>query len=165
MHAPHYPVVALSLVVLLALAGCSTPSSRIGEKPDVAASLSPAEKARLKQGKVAIGDTFDMVHIACGEPDRRSEKASADGSKTVWIYERDLQQYESTEYVGARRNNMSGGQIANQNEIGRVGSYDGNGRYIHISPRFDAKYRKETVADVLLTFENGRVALIEVLKR
>ena len=76
---------ALALAAAL-LAGCDTFERRAQEKSAAFATLTPAQRAQLKQGSINIGDTTDMVYIALGEPDEKRETATAAGRRTVWIY-------------------------------------------------------------------------------
>lgn len=141
----------LFLVALLALAGCNTPASRSKQKPEVFASLPPAEQARLRKGIVAIGDTPDMVFIAIGAPNRRIERITTGVQKLEWIYRRYYETYNGTAFAGYRR---------------RVG-FDPITRrqFIYLEPCYEDVYRAETEEHLRISFENDHVSAIEELKQ
>ena len=80
----------LSLLMVVAgfavLAGCSTPTTRINQNPEVFARLTPEQQDLIKQGKVAIGFDMPMVKLAVGEPDRIKVRTDAQGDSEVWSY-------------------------------------------------------------------------------
>ena len=80
---------ALMLLFGLVLAigsGCSTPDRRIRQSPEVFASLTPADQQLIREGKVAIGFTPEMVKLALGEPDRTYTRTDATGTSERWKY-------------------------------------------------------------------------------
>jgi outer membrane protein assembly factor BamE (lipoprotein component of BamABCDE complex) len=56
--------------LLLAVSGCDTINHRIREKQDVFNRLDPKAQAVIRQGRVEIGYTPDMVYMALGKPDK-----------------------------------------------------------------------------------------------
>lgn len=67
--------------------GCaSTPASRIEARPDVFAAFPPEAQAMVRSGRVALGFTEDMVHIALGSPDRVYHRETTEGSTVAWSY-------------------------------------------------------------------------------
>lgn len=68
------------------LAGCSTPQSRIRSNPELFNGLPAGDQDLIKQGKVAIGFTAEMVKLAVGEPDRVYSRTDATGRNEVWVY-------------------------------------------------------------------------------
>jgi len=68
------------------LAGCSTFSSRVGEKRAVFEGLAHADQIRLKTGAINIGDSPDLVYIALGNPDERRIHKTATSTEEIWIY-------------------------------------------------------------------------------
>ncbi len=76
-------VVAFACVCL---AACSTPDARIKRNQAVFDALPPAEQALIREGKVAIGFTPDMVRLAVGDPDQRWTRTDAAGTTEVWSY-------------------------------------------------------------------------------
>ncbi|MDR3415882.1 MAG: hypothetical protein P4L83_06835 [Nevskia sp.] len=74
----------LSLLVLLA--ACATPETRIKDNPNVYANLSAEQQALVKKGEVGIGMPQAAVDLALGKPDRVTEHTDADGTREVWHY-------------------------------------------------------------------------------
>ena len=80
-----------SLAVLVSvcaalLTGCSTPASRIEQNKDLFATFPADIQANLRQGKIGIGYTKDMVFIALGKPDRQYSRTTEAGQSEVWSY-------------------------------------------------------------------------------
>ena len=80
-----HPVFA-ALALALALAGCSTPDSRIEKNSAAFAGYPPAVQAKIRAGEVDVGFTSEMVQMALGKPDRVLRRRSAAGESEVWIY-------------------------------------------------------------------------------
>jgi outer membrane protein assembly factor BamE (lipoprotein component of BamABCDE complex) len=78
-------VLPLALALAL-LPGCNTPQARIRNHPDLFYRLSPADQDLIKQGKVAVGFTPDMVKLAVGDPDRVLTRTTAAGTSETWVY-------------------------------------------------------------------------------
>ena len=80
----------LSLVVfaagLAALAGCSTPQSRISRNPAAYARLTSEQQKLIQEGKVALGFDAEMVKLALGDPDHIRERTDANGTSELWSY-------------------------------------------------------------------------------
>jgi hypothetical protein len=70
----------------LILAGCSTPESRIKENPQIFSQLTQEEQQLIRDGKVGIGFTPEMVKLAIGDPDRIITRTDANGTSEVWSY-------------------------------------------------------------------------------
>ena len=70
----------------VALSGCSTPARRIAREPEVFASFPPEIQAQVREGRVALGFTRDMVRLALGPPDRTYRRTTAGGTREVWAY-------------------------------------------------------------------------------
>jgi outer membrane protein assembly factor BamE (lipoprotein component of BamABCDE complex) len=68
------------------LCGCNTPESRIKKNPDLFNSYTPDVQENIKQGKVALGFTQDMVTMALGRADRVYTRKTAASSSEVWAY-------------------------------------------------------------------------------
>ncbi|MDF9825971.1 hypothetical protein M2103_001493 [Ereboglobus sp. PH5-5] len=80
-------ITSLALAVAaLVIAGCSTPSMRIKHNPELFASISAADQELIKQGRVALGFTPDMVKLALGEPDQIAQKIDKTGTTVTWRY-------------------------------------------------------------------------------
>ena len=144
-------LILLLAVALLALTGCSTISSRIDQKSEVFASLPADDQARLRRGEVAVGDTSDMVYIALGEPTRRRETITTDSARTEWIYRVYEENFEGSHFAGYRR------VVGIDPRTGR--------RFIYLEPQYADVYSERAEDRLRIIFENGRVAVIEELKR
>ena len=144
-------LIVLLAVALLALTGCSTISSRIDQKSEVFASLPADDQARLRRGEVAVGDTSDMVYIALGEPTRRRETITTDSARTEWIYRVYEENFEGSHFAGYRR------VVGIDPRTGR--------RFIYLEPQYADVYSERAEDRLRIIFENGRVAVIEELKR
>ena len=73
-------------VATVGVVGCSTVDSRIQENPGLYSSLTPAQQALVKQGKVGVGMDEATVRLALGEPDRVTIRTNAQGEMRVWHY-------------------------------------------------------------------------------
>lgn len=76
---------ALAFSVLV-VAACSTPAARIKRNQAVFDALPPAEQALIREGKVGLGFTHDMVRLAVGDPDQRWTRTDATGRTEIWSY-------------------------------------------------------------------------------
>ena len=76
----------ISCAALAVLAGCSTPAVRINQSPEAFAKLSATDQQLIREGKVAVGFTPEMVRLALGEPDRVYTRTDASGVNESWSY-------------------------------------------------------------------------------
>lgn len=76
---------AVSFTVLLT--GCTTVETRIQERPQAYAALSPNDKARVQQGKIREGMSQDAVYIAWGPPSYRVPGRHRGRTVETWIYD------------------------------------------------------------------------------
>ena len=80
-------IVALLCALAVALlAACATPDARIRRNRELFEALPPAEQALIREGKVGIGFTPDMVRLAVGDPDQRWVRTDAQGQTEIWSY-------------------------------------------------------------------------------
>lgn len=66
--------------------GCASPDSRIKKHPEIFNTFPPEVQEEVRQGRVHIGYTPDMVFIALGKADREYTRRTADGVTEVWSY-------------------------------------------------------------------------------
>ena len=78
--------VGLAVLGLVLLAACSTPATRIKRNQALFDSLPAAEQALIREGKVGIGFTPEMVLLAVGDPDQRWTRTDAQGKSEIWSY-------------------------------------------------------------------------------
>lgn len=74
------------LVVLIAVAGCSTSASRIQNHQAAFDAWPVAVQQEVRVGRVGVGFTPEMVQVALGEADRRYTRTSLQGTSEVWVY-------------------------------------------------------------------------------
>ena len=89
--------------VALLLGGCSTIPSRIEEKSALFAALDAETQNKIKQGRVEVGYSTDLVYIALGTPDERLTKTNQTGTTETWIYNSYRQEYLGTAHTGYRQ--------------------------------------------------------------
>lgn len=76
----------VTLGTAMAFSGCATPEARIKRNPEVFSGLAPSDQQLIREGKVALGFTPEMVKLALGDPDRVMSRSDASGSSEVWSY-------------------------------------------------------------------------------
>jgi len=138
------------LVLALALAGCSTFEKRSAEKAEIYARLDAETQGKLKQGLVEIGYTPDMVYIALGTPDQRNETVTTQGRKEIWIYNSYYTEYRGTDHVGYRR-------YVDYNPVTKK-------YFVYYEPVRVDVYRDRIEERIRITFEDGKVTMIEQAK-
>jgi len=79
---------ALPVVVALLLAGCETAalSTRIEEKAELFARLTPEQQRDIRAGVIEVGYTTDMVYMALGRPGNIAAKDTPEGPVAMWTY-------------------------------------------------------------------------------
>jgi hypothetical protein len=70
----------------LILAGCSTPQTRISERPELYQSLSHRDQVLVSQGQIRIGMSRVAVWLAWGSPDRKIVGNMGGGPTETWVY-------------------------------------------------------------------------------
>lgn len=139
----------LSLLIL-GLAGCSTFEKRSAEKSAVFSTLDAATQENLSKGMVEVGYTPDMVYIALGSPDSKSEHTTAKGSEITWIYRAYYTEYQGTQTVGYRR-------YVSYNPKTKT-------HFVYYEPVRVDLYRDRTEDRIRITFSDGKVSVIEKAK-
>lgn len=134
------------LAAALGLVGCDTIDKRIEKNAEVFNALSPAEQETLREGRVEVGYTEAMAHIAFGRPDEVKERRTKDGISKTWIYYSYTEDYEGQQFVGYRRHAF----------------VDKRGRVLIVHRPVDVPVYSERVEEILrVEFENGKVTAIE----
>ncbi|KXU36722.1 hypothetical protein AXK12_02910 [Cephaloticoccus capnophilus] len=85
------------------LVGCNTFEKRLTQRPGVFESLDADTQAKIRAGIIDIGYTADMVFLAIGNPDSRSDHITATERKKVWIYNAYHRDYHGVQHVGYHR--------------------------------------------------------------
>ena len=76
----------IALSVLLLAACSSTPQQRIDKNQAQFSSFSPAMQQKIREGKVDVGFTAEMVKLSLGDPARTFTRSTAEGTVEVWVY-------------------------------------------------------------------------------
>ena len=79
-------LVTLSLLSVLAFAGCSTVESRVASDRAAFDTWPPAVQQKVSAGQVDIGFTMDQVRVAFGKPDYVFARSAENGNFEVWSY-------------------------------------------------------------------------------
>lgn len=140
----------LLAALLFAATGCTTVNSRIKERYTVYSALDPATQDRLRLGRVDLGDTPDMVYIALGRPTRTTDRITADGRDTTWIYNSFYEEYAGTTQTGYRRTVIE--DKANHRT------------FVRVEPVYTDYYRQRSEEYIRLSFKQGKVDAIEQTK-
>jgi len=74
------------LVLLFAVTGCASTSSRISKNQAAFDAYSAEVQAKIRAGEVAVGFTPEQVTMALGKPDRVLQRTTAAGVSDVWVY-------------------------------------------------------------------------------
>lgn len=78
---------SVAVLGALLLAACSsTPQQRIDKNQAQFSSYSPAVQQKIREGKVDVGFTAEMVKLSLGDPARTFTRSTADGTVEVWVY-------------------------------------------------------------------------------
>lgn len=77
----------VGLALALGAAGCATTvDSRIRANPAIFASFPPDVQEKIRQERVELGFTEDMVRVALGTPVRVTMRQTQASTSTVWVY-------------------------------------------------------------------------------
>lgn len=142
------PLLLLSAVLaLLVMSGCDTFESRAKKKPEVLAALAPEAREKLRRGIIEIGNTTDMVYVALGAPDDEYETTSARGKEKTWVFNSYHQDYAGNIQTGYHR----------------VLVYDpaAKGYVVYYEPVYDDVYTERIEERIRITFQDGKVTVIE----
>ena len=131
-----------ALAALIALAGCSTPASRIQGHQAAFDAWPAAVQQEVRAGRVGVGFTPEMVLVALGEADRTYTRTSPQGTSEFWVYLDHGPKFSVGLGIGGSSGNSSYG----------VGVRTG-----------DDGFRENEVLRVV--FEGGRVVAVEARKK
>lgn len=132
-------------------AGCNTFEKRSQEKAAAFSALDPQTQSRLKQGQINISDTFDMVYIALGAPDEKRDKLAAGSQQTIWTFNSYWQEYRGEVLLGYRRYVV---------QDPRTKTYR-----VYFEPVRESVYEQRSEERIRITFENGKVTVVEQAQR
>ena len=97
---------ALLGAAAVALGACSSTDSRIRDHQALFDGYPPEVQHNIRSGAIEIGYTPEMVLMALGKPDRRSEVQTGDGSAEIWTYRKSVPGFSvgmgSGRYVSSR---------------------------------------------------------------
>jgi len=71
---------------LFLTAGCASVESRVKDHQSAFSSWPPDVQQKVRDGKIAIGYTHEMVEVALGKPDRVASRTTDRGQADVWVY-------------------------------------------------------------------------------
>jgi hypothetical protein len=82
--------IALLAAAAFALPACNTVDSRIRRQQALFDGYPPDVQNNIRNGRIAVGYTPEMVAMALGEPDRKVETRTEDGVAEVWSYRKSV---------------------------------------------------------------------------
>ena len=144
-----FPFILIA-AALFGLAGCNTFERRSEKKADVFATLPPETKARLENKDIQLGDTFDMVYIALGNPDEKQQTTTATGETITWVYNRYWQEYQGQVYGGSIPRSYA------DPKTGAVSTY--------LEPISRPVYTERRQPVMKIVFTDGKVSVVEQAK-
>ncbi len=81
---------ALLGAAVIALAACSTTDSRIRRHQALFDGYPPEVQHHIRNRMIGIGYSPEMVLMALGKPDRRTEVQTGDGTAEIWTYRKSV---------------------------------------------------------------------------
>lgn len=96
-------VAVLLLCFLAGLSGCNTVERRIRQNPELFMSLNPEEQQKIREGRVSVGFTPEMVKLAWGSPDFRQVTISEEDETQVWTWISRRSVYSGRRFAGYQR--------------------------------------------------------------
>jgi hypothetical protein len=125
----------------IAMAACSTTDSRIRRHQALFDSYPPEVQRNIRSGVIEVGYTPEMVLMALGKPDRRTEVQDLDGASAIWIYRRSLPGFAVGMGTGATVGSRVGigthvtvGEPARSEERAVVEFWEGRVSRVHLTP-------------------------------
>lgn len=156
---------ALCLLILVgvALQGCNTPESRIARHTELFSSLPPSDQQRLRQGRIAVGDSPDMVYIALGAPDSVHGPEESNTPESRWVYYRIQEIFDSREVVREEFNDADLRFLGYRSHGGTQAGISNDPRIT--DPVFEDVMVTTAEADLVVRFVGKRVSAIERVQR
>jgi hypothetical protein len=153
----HILIRALTLGIAasaLTLTSCSTTESRISDHPEIFNTLSPADQALAREGKIRAGMSQNAVWLAWGAADEKIGGAMRGRTTETWVYIT----YETAYRYGYPRGpyfgyGFGGGAVIRAHHHHRFLSF-GDPFY---DPFYSAIPPSVAVPYKAVTFSNGRV--------
>ncbi len=133
---------ALLGATAIALAACSTTDSRIRRHQALFDGYPPEVQHNLRNGVIGIGYSPEMVLMALGKPDRRTEVQTGDGTAEIWTYRKSVPGFA----IGMG----SGGTISSRVGVGT-----------HVTVGEPARSEDRAVVE----FWQGRVSRFEIVSK
>jgi hypothetical protein len=127
---------------VIALAACSSTDSRIRDHQALFDGYPPEVQHNIRSGLIEIGYTPEMVLMALGKPDRRSEVQTGDGAAEIWTYRKSVPGFS----VGMG----SGGYVSSRVGVGT-----------HVTMGEPARSEDQAVVE----FWQGRVSRFEIVPK
>lgn len=93
----------LFLCLLAGLAGCNGVDRRIRQNPELFMSLEPEEQQAVREERVAVGFTPEMVRLAWGRPDHREVTITEADEAEVWVWLSRRSIYTGRRFAGYER--------------------------------------------------------------
>ncbi len=147
----HQTRLYLGLLALLILAGCSTIDSRIKDNAALFSSLDQKTQEKIKAGVIEVGYTEKMTFMVLGAPDEKTEKVTATGRETTWIYIQVREHY-------------AGSVVSNYRRVAVKDPKTGAIFYI-LRPEFTDVYQQTEQERLRVIFNDGKVTAFEQEKK
>jgi hypothetical protein len=148
-------LIALTVAGGLLLGSCTTPQTRIQERPQAYAALSATDQALVAQGRIREGLSQDAVYIAWGPPNQRGVGRFRGRNVETWIY---FSTTAGDYYPPPFAYGFGYGWRGPISHRGRYGRFRG---YAYYDPFMDPWfYRRTSVISYperTVSFQNGRV--------
>jgi hypothetical protein len=97
----------LTGLMIMLLSACATTEARIRRNQATFDRLTPEQQQFVREGKIALGFTPEMVELAAGSPDQRWVRTDASGRTEIWSYTRYAATDGSPFYTGFYHRNRS----------------------------------------------------------
>lgn len=162
------PALLLIASVIL-VAGCQSTGNRIN-KDEIFARVDKATQEKIEQGIVDLGFTEDMVYLALGTPNQKSESVTPAGRTVTWVYSTVS---DRPDEIGALGNQGLYYDPLDQ-RYAETRTYDVHGHdpFAYVDTETSGAYehalflrtRGQYQERIRVTFENGRVSAIQLAK-